>query len=149
MVKKLYVVIAAAVISILVVISVVLFILYKRNWPVKFSLLQSQDNITVDIYANDMAAFSGQNLKAGIVTAFTIDDNVHNLRTNKPLTRHQLTSITVYLSQPASIKFSSINVPKHTVILSNDQSGFSVISSNVTGIWTQAEDNFSGERQCC
>lgn len=136
MAKILYIILGT-ILTILITSTIVLYILYKRRWPVKFSLQSLNQDGVVNIYANDMIAFPNQTLRSGVVTEFVIDNNVHNLRTNQPITREQLTNIVVNLPQPGTIVFSAINLPKHTVILSNDQAGYSVISSNVTGNWTQ------------
>lgn len=136
MAKILYIIIGT-ILTILITSTIVLYILYKRRWPVKFSLQSLNQDGVVNIYANDMIAFPNQTLRSGVVTEFTIDNNVHNLRTNKPITREQLTSIVINLPQPGTIVFSAINLPKYTIILSNDQAGYSVVSTNVTGNWTQ------------
>jgi hypothetical protein len=132
MVNKKFLIVIGAIILALIITGVVLFLLYKSRWPVKFSLTNmGTAPVTVDIYANDMMAFKGQVLPPNVKKSYEINNhNVPNLRTGKTVTREQLLRVIINIPTAGKVKFDADNVPNHDVIMSIDRAGFKVLGEN-------------------
>lgn len=131
------------VLGIITITILILVLLHNGKWPVKFSMKVSAP-VTVDIYANDMSAFTNQKLIPGKVFYYEINsNNVKNTRTGKTVTRKQLKSIVIHIPNDVPVRFDFGNIPRdRTVILSKDRSGFSILENNTenlrNGLWSKA-----------
>lgn len=121
-----------------------LFVNYNKQWPLKIKVTNTGNVLSnLVVYINETKVNSKSegkdngnfSLNKGESKVITI--NGENPRTKKPYNRNQTTSISVYLENDSSIKFDSINLPKHSIVLSPSISGFAPDNRDPGNTWTK------------
>ena len=120
-------------------VPIILTVLYKRKWPIKYTLKNVSDiDADIEVYWNS-TKITDLNIKPNQVRTVILGDiKTINPRTGKEYTRSQTKSISIYLKNDYNINFSSSNLPKYTLVQSANISGLNPISTKPGMLWTKA-----------
>jgi len=120
-------------------VPIILTVLYKRKWPIKYTLKNVSDtDADIEVYWNS-TKITDLNIKPDQVSTVILGDiKTINPRTGKEYTRSQTKSIAIHLKNDSNIIFSSNNLPKYNLVQSANISGLIPVSPNPGMTWTKA-----------
>lgn len=128
------IIITTSILIVIIAVITTIILFHNRRWPLKFSLGNSSDPISLNIYVNSSKLVGSPfYIKKGEQINFEIGgkNNAINPLTQSYFTRQQVKNITIELSKPGGIHFLQENFPKYTFTGSPNLAGFAPFDTNV------------------